>query len=91
MNYEALIIVDMQFLELPKVIQFTLLFLFLLVIIFIGLLVSRAVGIKLYGSERKYFKENNDPLTYKKIWIRSLIASGGATVCLLIYYLIIKK
>lgn len=63
------------FYRLPIPVQDITLFVGIFLLLFVGLFICRIVGIKSYGSEREYLRENNDPLTYKKIWAISLLPS----------------
>lgn len=63
------------FFKLPEAVQGIALFAGCFLLLFVGLLICRIIGIKSYGSEREYFKYFQNPLSYKKIWLFSLSVS----------------
>lgn len=72
--------------KFPMILQFILVFIgsfFIFILIFN---VFRIIEIFIFGSKRRYIKENNDPLTGKQILLRSFV---GSVIMIFIYLILI--
>ena len=74
--------------KLPLLFKFIFVFVISFLMFLFIFIILRIIGIKVYGSERQYYKENNDPLTFRQIWLRSLIGSVIIIVTFIIILII---
>lgn len=75
------------FLQLPIPIQVIAMFSTCFIFFVVSFFIDRVIGIKYWGSEKKYLGYGKNPMTHRQIWSSSAVMSLIITVFVLVIVL----